>query len=81
VQALRELAAELNESGITLGIARASHLLHHDLKHGCLLDQLQPDDLFASVEDAVTKLQPSPEPCRSREEVAGRGSLTLRFDR
>jgi len=55
---LGALAAELRNEGVTLGIARASHLVHHDLKHGALLKQLHPDRLFISVEAAVTALQP-----------------------
>lgn len=50
---LRELAAELEEQGVAVAIARASHLVHHDLKHSGLLDSIGPDRLFASVEDAV----------------------------
>ena len=38
LQALRDLALELEQRGVTIGIARASHLVHHDLKHGALLD-------------------------------------------
>jgi SulP family sulfate permease len=34
LQALRDLATELGQRGVTIGIARASHLVHHDLKHG-----------------------------------------------
>jgi MFS superfamily sulfate permease-like transporter len=58
LQALRGLANELKQRGVTLQIARASHLVHHDLKHGALLEQLGHDHLFTSVEDAVTALQP-----------------------
>jgi high affinity sulfate transporter 1 len=58
LQALQDLAAELREKGVTLGIARASHLVHHDLRHGARLGQVHPDHLFTSVEEAVTALQP-----------------------
>ena len=56
LQALRDLAGELEMRGVELGIARASHLVHHDLKHGALLQQLGADHLFASVEGAVAVL-------------------------
>jgi sulfate permease, SulP family len=58
LQALRDLAADLERDGVALGIARASHLVHHDLKRGALLQQFDPDHLFISVEAAVTALQP-----------------------
>jgi high affinity sulfate transporter 1 len=57
LQALRDLTNELGQQGVTVGIARASHLVHHDLKHGALLKQLGSDRLFPSVEEAVTALQ------------------------
>ncbi len=57
LQALRGLVSELAETGVALGIARASRLVHRELKHGALLGQLGADHLFASVEDAVTALQ------------------------
>jgi hypothetical protein len=41
---------------VTIAIARASRLVHHDLKHGALLEQFG-DLLFSSVEGAVTALQ------------------------
>jgi SulP family sulfate permease len=53
LQALRDLTAELRQRGVSIGIARASRLVHHDLKHGALLAQLGADHLFASVQDAV----------------------------
>jgi MFS superfamily sulfate permease-like transporter len=40
LQALRDLVTELSRGGVALGIARSSHLVHHDLKHGALLQQL-----------------------------------------
>jgi sulfate permease, SulP family len=57
LQALRDLAAELRQKGVTLGIARSSHLVHHDLKRGAFLQQLGTDNLFTSVESAVSALQ------------------------
>jgi high affinity sulfate transporter 1 len=56
LQALRDLRAELVGKGVTLGIARASHLVHHNLKHGALLNEVGPDHLFTSVETAVAAL-------------------------
>jgi MFS superfamily sulfate permease-like transporter len=53
LQALRDLTTELRQRGVSIEIARASHLVHHDLKHGALLAQLGADHLFASVQDAV----------------------------
>jgi SulP family sulfate permease len=55
-RALGDLAAELQARGVTLAIARASHLVHHDLKHSGLLQTIGPDRLFATVEDAVSAL-------------------------
>ncbi len=60
LQALRDLTTELGHQAVTIGIARASHLVHHNLKHGAILEQLGPDHLFASVDQAVTALQPRP---------------------
>ena len=57
LQALRDMATELGQRGVTIGIARTSHLVHHDLKHGAILEQLGPGHLFASVDQAVTALQ------------------------
>jgi MFS superfamily sulfate permease-like transporter len=57
LQALRSLTLELKQRGVTIAVARASHLVHHNLKRGALLEQLGPDHLFSSVEDAVTALQ------------------------
>jgi SulP family sulfate permease len=54
LEALRCLASDLRERGVTIAIARASHLVHHDLKRGALLEQFGPEQLFTSVEQAVT---------------------------
>jgi sulfate permease, SulP family len=58
LQALRDVAADLRHEGVALGIARASHLVHHDLKRGALLQHLGHDYLFTSVEAAVDALKP-----------------------
>lgn len=57
MQSLRALDTELQQRGVTLGIARPSHLVHHNLKHGALLQQLTPQRIFASVDAAVIALQ------------------------
>jgi high affinity sulfate transporter 1 len=46
----------LKKRGIAFGVARASHLVHHDLTHSGLLQRLGPDSLFPSVQDAVQAL-------------------------
>jgi len=53
---LGELVAELKQRGISVSLARASHLVHHDLKHAGLLAAIGPDRLFASVEEAVASV-------------------------
>jgi MFS superfamily sulfate permease-like transporter len=53
LQAFRDLASELARRGVMLRVARASHLVHHNLKHGALLGQLGADHLDNSVEEAV----------------------------
>jgi SulP family sulfate permease len=58
LQALRDLASDLRDEGVTLGIARASHLVDRDLKHGFLLDQLHAGHFYPSVEEAVMALKP-----------------------
>jgi high affinity sulfate transporter 1 len=60
LQALRDLTAELRQRGVSIEIARASHLVHHNLKHGALLKQLGADHLFASVQDAVNAVTSRP---------------------
>jgi MFS superfamily sulfate permease-like transporter len=57
LQALRDLVDELTRGGVALCIARSSHLVHHNLKHGALLQQLGSDHLFTSVEGAVAALE------------------------
>jgi high affinity sulfate transporter 1 len=58
LRTLRGLASELKQRGVAFGIARASHLVHHDLKRGALLKQIGVDHLFVSVESAVEALKP-----------------------
>jgi MFS superfamily sulfate permease-like transporter len=60
LQALRDLASELTRRGVMLRVARASHLVHHNLKHGALLGQLGADHLDNSVEEAVIAAQRHP---------------------
>ncbi len=55
-QTLAGLVAELRRNGVTTGIARSSHLVHHDLKHSGLLKDLGPGSLFATVEEAVNAM-------------------------
>lgn len=57
LQALQGLAVDLEASGVTIEIARASHLVHHDLRHGALFEQLSREHLFTSVEEAVRSCQ------------------------
>ena len=61
LQALRDLATELGQRGVTIGIDRTSHLVHHDLKHGAILKQFGPDHLFASVDQASPPSSTVPE--------------------
>src|ERR1022692_758904 len=56
----RELATEPRQRGVSIEIARASRLVHHDLKHGALLAQLGADHLFTSVQDAVNAVARRP---------------------
>jgi SulP family sulfate permease len=57
LQALKDVVADLRSDGVALGIARASHLVHRDLKRGALLEHLGRDYLFTSVEAAVDALK------------------------
>jgi SulP family sulfate permease len=57
-RALGALVTELKGKGVTMAMARASHLVHHDLKHGGILATIGADRLFDSVEDAVKTLAP-----------------------
>jgi MFS superfamily sulfate permease-like transporter len=55
-KAFGELIEELKGNGVRVGLARASHLVHHDLKHAGLIEVLGTDRLFASVDEAVRAL-------------------------
>jgi sulfate permease, SulP family len=50
---ISDLVVDLRQRGVTIAIARLSHLVHHDLKHSGLLKEIGPSHLFATVEDAV----------------------------
>jgi sulfate permease, SulP family len=50
------LAVELRRKGVTTGIARSSHLIHHDLVHSGMLSEIGSDHLFTSVQEAVETL-------------------------
>ena len=50
---LGELIGQLKSEGTDIRVARASHLVHRNLKHSGLLQLIGPDHLFASVEEAV----------------------------
>jgi MFS superfamily sulfate permease-like transporter len=52
-KALGGLTAQLREAGVSVRLARASHLVHHDLKYSGLLEVLGGESLYASVEEAV----------------------------
>lgn len=53
---LGRLADGLRQRGVSMGIARSSHLVHHDLKHSGLLQSIGADRLYPTVEDAVAAL-------------------------
>lgn len=53
---LSDLAVEFRQKGVRLAIARASHLVHHDLKRSGLLKSVGQDFVFTTVEDAVRTL-------------------------
>lgn len=58
LQAVQGLITELERRGVAFGIARASHLVHHELKQGALLEQIGSDHFFTSVDEAVAALVP-----------------------
>jgi high affinity sulfate transporter 1 len=53
-QALAELSDNLKSRGVSLAVARSSHLVHRDLKHSGLLKIIGGGNLFSSVEEAIT---------------------------
>jgi sulfate permease, SulP family len=53
---LGELAAELKRQGVEFGMARCSHLVHHDLKHAGIVEVIGADHLYLTVEAAVNAL-------------------------
>ena len=55
-RSLGAIFTELEAEGVKTGIARSSHLVHHDLKHSGLLGQIGENRLFLSVADAVERL-------------------------
>jgi MFS superfamily sulfate permease-like transporter len=55
-KALGGLIEELKGNGVRVGLARASHLVHHNLKHAGLIEAIGTDRLFASVDEAVRAL-------------------------
>ncbi|ADP82033.1 sulphate transporter [Pseudofrankia inefficax] len=57
---LGELATELRHRGVTMGVARSSHLVHHDLKHAGLVDAIGPERIYATVDQAVDDLTGPP---------------------
>lgn len=60
-QELAELARGLRQQGIAIGVARSSHLVHHDMKHSGLLAEIGADHLYTSVAGAVKALAASPQ--------------------
>jgi SulP family sulfate permease len=58
LQALKDVEDDLSRKRVAFAIARASHLVHHDLKRGALLRPLAGDHLFTSVDAAVEALKP-----------------------
>jgi MFS superfamily sulfate permease-like transporter len=57
---LGELAGELRQAGLRIGVARASHLVRDSLKLSGVLSIIGAERLFPSVEDAVTALTREP---------------------
>ena len=57
---LGELASELRQEGLRIGVARASHLVRHTLKLSGVLNIIGTQRLFPSVDDAVTALTTEP---------------------
>jgi MFS superfamily sulfate permease-like transporter len=53
---LGQLISELHSQEVQVGVARASHTVHHDLKHAGLLQEIGTEHVFASVEEAVSTM-------------------------
>ena len=56
---IADLTQDLADAGITVAIARVSHLVHHDLKHSGLLGAIGPDHVYLSTDEAVAGLSGS----------------------
>jgi SulP family sulfate permease len=57
-QELGAFARLLRQQGIVIGVARSSHLVHHDMKHSGLLTEIGADHLFSTVAAAVDGVAP-----------------------
>ena len=55
-RALLEMLTEMERRNVIVAVARASHLVHHDLKHSGLLQVIGDGQVFTSVEDAIDAL-------------------------
>ena len=55
-KALGEVIYEMRRAGRKVGLARASHLVHHDFKHAGLLKAIGTDCVFDNVDEAVQAL-------------------------
>lgn len=60
--ALRDLLTDLDARGVRVAVARASHRVHHELKHAGLLPLLEGGEAYLSVEEAVDAVRPGAEP-------------------
>ena len=68
-RALGELIASMQAAGVAVGLARASHLVHHDLEHSGILSRIGPEHLFASVDEAVLCLSSPSSPASAGGQV------------
>lgn len=59
-QSLSSLVSELKQTGVTTIIARSSHVVHHELKHGGVLATVGENGLRDSIEEAVDSLAAKP---------------------
>lgn len=55
-RALLEMLTEMERRNVIVAVARASHLVHRDLKHSGLLQVIGDGRVFTSVEDAIDAL-------------------------